>query len=658
MHTHAPEVPPIDSHRRRLLLQGAGVTALTQAPMGAIGAMSTLGADHPATALSAGAPNVSAPQAATSGANLPLGKYRYQQPRLFQSLPAATIPSRLAYGTNYPREGRGPTAHYVDRATGWVWKNIGGDWLDAGGIPQGTRPWFSVPTNAVSGSSAVHVYSVDTTSALQYVQAHGRWCAFLMRSRGAARVMAGLLQANYPVPVITVRHQDGTSTVLRCQVMAVLSAASESPNTTAAQYTLPLLIEFERPAKPVASAQLSFTITQHWSGTVTEVDAFLLDPPLNADAVLPGVAATAGAQDAQLDAHPAVIGVHRYLDGLPWSRFASLDRDPLFYNLGAERNYDPAIFGTGPRDTSKLPHVDLGKWFATGANWSKVDSSHTGDGFAPLLPGLGAVRVTMAAQAGLADGVPVLSGGTLGANARIFLPEPDFGRLKRIFVRYYLRHAPYDAPVAKRYQVLQGTRSSWLDMAGKTGIAPSHVTSYGGVSGSSGGGHGWQMRLSWNDCDAGQGGPDEQGVALGLHTWDFQYNNPVRYSSDAPVNAQFGQRGGLGGVLYHGRWYCIEMEVDLNNVVAGAPGYIPDGAVRLWVDGRLAFEREAMVMRSLPILQANYSPTALRPCRELGHRDLWFNWFHGGTTPNSIDRTLFFTGLVWSRAYIGPMRSA
>jgi hypothetical protein len=118
----------------------------------------------------------------------------------------------------------------------------------------------------------------------------------------------------------------------------------------------------------------------------------------------------------------------------------------------------------------------------------------------------------------------------------------------------------------------------------------------------------------------------------------------------------FGQRGGLGGVLFPGRWYCVEMEVDLNTVMAEAPGYLADGAVRYWLDGRLSFERTGMVMRTLPLLAPNPDETKIRPVRELGHRDLWFNWFHGGKTQNSIDRTVFITGLVWSRSYIGPMR--
>jgi hypothetical protein len=45
----------------------------------------------------------------------------------------------------------------------------------------------------------------------------------------------------------------------------------------------------------------------------------------------------------------------------------------------------------------------------------------------------------------------------------------------------------------------------------------------------------------------------------------------------------------------------------------------------------------------------------MRPCRELGVKGLWLNWFHGGQTPSTVDRVLFYTGLAWGKDYIGPM---
>jgi hypothetical protein len=43
--------------------------------------------------------------------------------------------------------------------------------------------------------------------------------------------------------------------------------------------------------------------------------------------------------------------------------------------------------------------------------------------------------------------------------------------------------------------------------------------------------------------------------------------------------------------------------------------------------------------------------------RQLGVRGLWLNWFHGGKTLATFDRTSFYTGLVWAQQYIGPMKT-
>ena len=89
-------------------------------------------------------------------------------------------------------------------------------------------------------------------------------------------------------------------------------------------------------------------------------------------------------------------------------------------------------------------------------------------------------------------------------------------------------------------------------------------------------------------------------------------------------------------------------------------GFKPDGEIRFWVDGRLAFERKNFVFRSWPLV--GFKPgqeenlSIMPPIRELGVRNLWWNWMSGGTTRASIDHTVFMTGLVWSKEYIGPMK--
>ena len=47
---------------------------------------------------------------------------------------------------------------------------------------------------------------------------------------------------------------------------------------------------------------------------------------------------------------------------------------------------------------------------------------------------------------------------------------------------------------------------------------------------------------------------------------------------------------------------------------------------------------------------------SLKNIWRLGVKELWWNWFHGGTTQNTVQRTLFVTGLVWAKERIGPIR--
>jgi hypothetical protein len=663
----------VDAKRRALLSRVLAVAGTASIPTlsGCGGAKkdasaSTIAAapasDPPSSSPSA--PPVAPPAPASAPAPAPpaaqaVGKYRYQQPSLFQTARASSEPSRLPGGDPLSNEGFGPTRTYVDSGMGWGWDNPGGDWLDATQTRMGAQSWWSVVANKASGPTAVASYSADVTSALRFVQSNDRWNAFLMRCLNAPRVLAGVFSAT--PPRIDVTYVGGATATLNCRLVAVNDASTQISATCAPEITLPAFLEFDKPIAAVQAATLSFTITQHWSGGVPLIEGFVLDPPVNGDPTVQGIAATADL-DAGLVGHPAIIGVHRYLDGVPFANFVY----PATINTDDESQYDPAIYGTGPTDLTKLPHAGLGKWVATSPGWSKVDSSYSAEGFVPLAPSMGAIRVSMPKAPGITDGSIVGYYGTLAADARLFMPEPLFGNLDHIFVRHYFRLGspngrPYRMPMVARAQVYKqaGQAPVWTDCAGKFGIMPSHTTTDGGVSGTSGGGYGWQMRLGWADCTVDDIGPDLGGWNASLHTYDFGSNNPVGYnygSSDTPAQHCLGQRGGLGGSLYADRWYCIEAEMKLNTVFAGAPGFAPDGELRVWIDGRKTFERTGMVFRSLPLNNPGYRAGYSRPCRQLGVRDLWFNWFHGGLTQNTTDRTVFIAGVAWGTSYIGPMK--
>lgn len=585
-------------------------------------------------------------------------RYRSQQTQLFQSVPRRELKSRVAQGQPFHWDLFGPTHRYVDAHTGWAWQRPGGDWIDAAGQRHGPQPWFSVNADAGASSQSAARYTVDVTALVNKAAHDKRWLAVLMAAPVTPRTIAGLVSAQHPPPLIEVVLVDGKPGRLRCRVAAGISAASVLPNTAAEAINLPAMLEFDRPEGPVKSARLHFTVTAHWSGRNPLIDGFLLDPPLNLGPVRPGLAqAQAGSLDEGLAAQASVIGVHRYTDQNRLADFVHSDRG----GMTSEQHFDPAIYGTGAEDKRRFPHAGLGKWINAGSRWELVNSAHPDEGFAPLAPGLGALRLHMPAEPGLADGAIVGHDGTLAGHAMIFLPEDLYGRLDRIFVRYYLRLGlPGRATPQHRLQVQHAPGvSDWTSLTGKFGIGPDHSTSLGGVSGSSGGGKGWQMRLGWAECDSANGGPDERGWAPGFHLYDFLDNNPAghRYGSEQPAQFErWGQLGGTGGMLYAGHWYCIETELKLNRLDTTGPGFRPDGELRAWLDGRLVFERSGLVFRTLPIAEAPYNPNKLRPCRALGVRGLWLNWFHGGKTPSTLDRTLFYTGLAWAKDYIGPMK--
>lgn len=577
-------------------------------------------------------------------------------------------------GSFYSYERWGPTNKWVDFQSGWAWDQVGGDWLDANLVRYGPAAWASVNLTAVSGSTAAHEYTgIDVTALLQHCQSRSSWAAFLLRMAPGSsqpRLVAGpLTPGGFNPPRIDVNYSDGTSAVLACRIVARLTSSSSTTISTdqVGGMNLPLLMEFERPAKPVAGASLRFTVTQHWSGSgAGTAQLMLADPPVNAEPVsgLAGLGPRAGALDAGITSLPGVVGAHRYVDGESLSSFVSSQA----WNFNAENAYDPAIYGTGAQDLNKLPHVDLGKFIRANVDtdlWSLVRSDYRADGFAPLAPGLGALRVEMP-DTGVVTGAEQANGGTTAASRKIMLPPQDYGVLDRIFVRYYVRFGgPYNPGRGDRKEVRRFGNPEWTAMAGKWGITPSHSTTYGGVSGSAGGGRGWTLRHKWADCEVQSGGPCEGGITTGWHLWDFLGNNPAGYrygaEPDAVQREAWGRGGGLGGVLYANRWYCIEQEVKLNTVSQSSPAgdgtfWTPDGELRVWVDGRLAYERTGMVFRSLPLHSPAANSGFLRPIRELGVKDLWFNWFHGGLNNSTYKRVMFVTGLVWARERIGAMR--
>ena len=607
----------------------------------------------------------------------PQGAYRYNQATLFTSIAATTEPSRISGGSALELEGPGPTHRYIDYTTGWAWKNAGGDWIDANRVAQGNSAWATIVSNAASGDDAVANYTADFTTALQFVRNNRRPNAWLMRSAGAPRTIAARFYADASRrPRLEVTYADGSTATLRCLVTAVNSSGSDAPVLPGATRNLPCFVEFEPPQRDVTRATLHLTVTAHWTGGSPNIELLLLSANANTDPVTQGVA-QGYLLDAGLAAHPSIIGQHRYQDGSVRGDFILEQSAHRMggINFDEKQYYSPELWGGAP-DTAKLPYAGLGKWVKGGTNDSNpnfgiVASSYAGEGFTALAPGMGALRLHMPADTDangqpIVDGSEVGYGGTTVGNARLFLPASRFGLLKRAFVRYYFRMGtPFNPTLPDRKHVRQGGKPAWTDAGGKWLINWSHKNKSGGNSGYGGGNAGWSLRHLFSEHYGGDTqSPTNGGQRLSLSWYDYDGGNPAGYRSTSGSESErhTGQRGGLGAALYHSRWYCIEMEMDLNSVDRpGADGrmWTPDGAVRMWIDGRLAYERVNWVFRSLPLDAGDVNdPTYLNAVRELGHAYLWLADYFGGTTSNTYPRTWFFSALTWGTERIGPMRLA
>lgn len=664
-----------DGLRRRDWLRLLGTVAA-----GAGGGACGGGGSGPATAAPAeAAPSPSPPPASPPPRDV---RYRSGQDRLFTRVDAALAPSRLPDGTAMPLDRVGPTAAYVSARVAWPWTRSGGDWIDAAQVRHGNQPWASVPVNAVSGPTARAAYAMDVTEALRHVQRKSLWNVLYLRSPGFPRAIAGALSLE--PPTLELEYEDGSRQTMNCHVSAAITTSSAYPSTTAAELQLPVMLEFPRPSSPVRKALLKLMVTQHWSGQVNAtptLEAFIVDPPVNSAPIVQGLAADYPF-DQGLQAHPAMLGVQRIVDGTALSAVAEVGPIPSHLaNYNALLAYDPALYGTGPEDKNLLPHRSLGKWIGADPGWSIVPSTYAAEGFRSLAPGIAAIRIFRDREVDR-DGAIVGYATSNAVSAKIFMPPEHFGKLREIFVRYYLRlgtpdGGPYIFDPSTRYQVRtqEGAALRWTDCAGKIGLMPAHDTTTGGVSGTSGGGRGWQIRMAWSDVDL-PAGPDVGGMGMYLHWYDFLDNVPGHNYGGAgalaPGDDGLAQQGALGGMLYAHQWYCIETRLRLNSVdrpavlaggnphvVAGVPQYwTPDGELDVWIDGRLAYAKRGVVMRSLPLQRATgRSPQLyLPPVGELGIRDLWFNWFHGGLTKSSRARVLFMTGIAWGTRQIGPMR--
>lgn len=614
-------------------------------------------------------PDQQAALAALEACAVAAPKYRAQQAQLFQPIAQGSIPPRLPGQLAQSLETHGPTSAFVDHSRGWQWENKGGDWIDADGMRQGSRPWASLNIVAAAGVEAA--YSLEVAGMLNEAARHGTPCAFLLR--GSSAIETSTRFGPSP-PRLVVTLDDGSQQTL--QLLFAGPAAASAPAQSQPTMKLPAFFEFSAPSGPAVNASLIFSATVKSATTSRTATLFLLSP----DRSLPdprqgGV--DGGLLDASIMAVSSVIGAHRYADADTEDAYLFHDTRPSHeQNTAAEANYSPELFG-GATDTSKYPYVGAGKWLNVQPNHRVVKGADIPHG--PVAPGLGALRIEIRDDPQAVEGGYAPQAGFLASVLEMPLPADKLGLCDHLFVRQYFSWAPRDgepdsldlSELKAVYRGAGNTNPVWSSIGGKFGIVPTHNTVAGGFSGSAGAGDGWQMRLSWGFPLTGAPGPQSGGLQAGFHLYDFMSARHPLKKPSAGSTKPWGW-GKVGGVLYARRWYCIETELKLNSV--DQPGILPDGTphlingvqqfwsadgeLRCWIDGMLAWEDTGLIFRTLPTRPrpAVWSGRSIYPIRELGVRSLLLNTYVGGTSPSTRPHMHYYAGLAYGTEYIGPMR--
>jgi hypothetical protein len=171
----------------------------------------------------------------------------------------------------------------------------------------------------------------------------------------------------------------------------------------------------------------------------------------------------------------------------------------------------------------------------------------------------------------------------------------------------------------------------WLDDSWDPFIDGGKLPGFAGTYGQAGWGgrptdgtNGWSARGAFMRAE-----PGSSGRAIGSYVYTAQPGENR--------GTVWGWNLGPTGWLGKKRWVAIEQHLKLNT-----PGQ-PDGILRAWINGELAFEKRDVQWRDSPDLRIE---------------TLWMNIFHGGTAVPDQDLVLYIDNLVIADRYIGPGRFA
>jgi len=218
----------------------------------------------------------------------------------------------------------------------------------------------------------------------------------------------------------------------------------------------------------------------------------------------------------------------------------------------------------------------------------------------------------------VADGAPPIDGKAL----RVTVPRGVHTGLQKQITLAALNGGKEPEEAYFRYHL-------WLDGSWDPYIDGGKMPGFAGTYGQAGwggravdGNNGWSARGAFMRAD-----PGDAGRGIGSYVYTAAPNERS--------GAIWGWNLGPTGWLPKGRWVAVEQHLRLNT-----PGR-PDGVLRAWIDGQLAFEKRDIHWRDSATLKIE---------------TLWMNVYHGGSATPDRELVLYIDNLVIADRYIGPGR--
>lgn len=505
--------------------------------------------------------------------------------------------------------GSGPSANEWSRHLRLRWKHPGkGDWTDADGVAQGSRPFASVRVDA----KAAWV-GVEATRLVERWRHSGANKGFTLAVAGrASPTLRWAGRQSGLAPRLQVRLTDGRIVDCPCRALAGYAESTQRALDTREAVRISAgaraILQFDLAGlvAPVESATVSLYCVDR-TGSEAWLELYECDPPPFQ------LAGAATPQVMGLAAQVGELGLRTHPDVIRAGDFSNLERGALFDGVQLSEH----------SANQQLPDPD-----APGSVMFRGS-------FTPA--GRGSFSGTVQ---------------TMRANLSDPLRPPAVVETEMFCRLYVLLEDDWRSTLdANKMAIGWDLRMGWWNDA--QGGYWQHTTGNGGARGT-----GLKVFIPARTRGGSQREDrwEYQGHSIrmeaGLGTDDgnpYEALRPLEsyvYHLDQPT--AYGQVFRLGGaVLQRGRWHCLEQQVRINSITGPFDGLgngqaVPDGLLRTWVDG---------------VLVSDVTGLRWRRHAEMGIEGPWINWFYGGK--QATERTMHYrmNHLVVARRYIGPRRA-